>query len=286
MTVPHFLGIGGERCGTGWIYNCLEDHPQICLPYKEINFFAHEEKFAQGYDWYASHFSRCGNRLSGEVSSLYLYCPEAPERIARHNPAARIFASLRNPVERALSGYKNSIASGRIPRDTSFSEAIHADPTILERSRYAAGLQRFFDVFPEEHILVLVYEDGVLDPQGFISSIFRFLGVDPGFRPSLLTHRLNVGRRPRSVRLDWGLNRIGEAMRACRMHRAIGWAKRAGLVERIRRANSGSRNAGLTPDESERLRQVCTEEIELLARLTTAGVSRWLDDCHYGSVPS
>jgi len=75
-----FIGIGGQRCGTAWIYNCLEEHPQLCLPFKEINFFIHEEKYAYGTKWYDSYFRKTRNReLAGEVSSLYLYHLEAPD---------------------------------------------------------------------------------------------------------------------------------------------------------------------------------------------------------------
>ena len=39
---PDFIAIGAQRSGTSWIRACAYDHPQICMPRKETNFFTSE----------------------------------------------------------------------------------------------------------------------------------------------------------------------------------------------------------------------------------------------------
>ena len=51
--------------------------------------------------------------------------------------------------------------------------------------RYGTHLQRFFDLFPREHILVHLYDDYQADPRAVLQSIFSFLGVDPAFQPDV-----------------------------------------------------------------------------------------------------
>jgi hypothetical protein len=38
------IGIGAQRSGTSWLYACVHDHPQICMPRKETNFFTLEQR--------------------------------------------------------------------------------------------------------------------------------------------------------------------------------------------------------------------------------------------------
>jgi hypothetical protein len=40
---PDFIGIGAQRSGTSWMHACVYDHPQICMPRKETNFFTLEQ---------------------------------------------------------------------------------------------------------------------------------------------------------------------------------------------------------------------------------------------------
>lgn len=276
---PDFIGLGGQRSGTAWIYNCLEEHPNLCLPEKEINYFVHEDKFSQGANWYASQFASCDPRsLAGEISSLYLYHPAAPERIYQHNPDARLIVSLRNPIDRTYSAYLNMVASARIPRNVLFEDALNDYPDLLAKSFYADGLQRYLELFPRDRLLILVYEDGLNDPQSFVRSIFHFLGVNDDFKSTMADVRLNVGRVPRSVRADRALDTLGDLLRHTGLRGPLRWMKRTGVVGMIRRINAKQREDPFNGRVRAELAQRFAEDVERVSTLTGRRLDCWLEN--------
>src|SRR5580704_17949873 len=123
MTLPNFFIIGAARSGTTALYEYLRQHPQIYMsPIKEPNYFAF---YGQGIHYrgprdqelvrssyvpslkaYEAQFSGVAKEIAvGEASPWYLYLPEAPERIRRKVPDAKLAAILRNPVDRAFSAF-------------------------------------------------------------------------------------------------------------------------------------------------------------------------------------
>jgi Sulfotransferase domain len=113
-----FVGVGAQRSGTSWLYACLYEHPGICAPIKELHFFSRERNYERGLDWYLGHFDRCPpGAVRGEFSTSYLYAPEAAGRIRAAFPEVRIMMSLRNPVARAYSQYRNAIVAGEIGKE-------------------------------------------------------------------------------------------------------------------------------------------------------------------------
>ena len=189
---PDFLGIGAQRAATTWIHACLYEHPQIFMPAaKEVHFFS--QCYSKGANWYEEQFDDCRpDRLAGEISPDYLYAPEAAERIRDWNPNVKLFACLRNPVDRAVSAYRYFINQGPIPQCQSFDDALAENPErLLGRGFYAAQLERFLKYFSREQILILIYEDIAADPYRFIQDIYCFLGVDSMFRPSKALRKIN-----------------------------------------------------------------------------------------------
>ena len=70
---------------------------------------------------------------TGEASPYYLFHPHVPGRVAEHLPRVKLIAMLRDPVERAYSGYQHEV--GRGFETLSFEEAIEAEPGRLEGER-------------------------------------------------------------------------------------------------------------------------------------------------------
>ena len=78
---PEFIGIGGHRCGTTWLFsNLLKINDLKCLN-KETHFFSRHYDF--GYDWYFKQIfnSETSSEKFCEFSTSYLYCQNAPLRI-------------------------------------------------------------------------------------------------------------------------------------------------------------------------------------------------------------
>jgi hypothetical protein len=274
---PDFIGLGAQRSGTSWIYACLYDHPQLCTPTKEIHFFSRDANWTRGQGWYERHFAECGpGTMTGEFSSSYLPSADAAERIAGLYPRAKLIVSLRHPLERLISSYLNDVTAGVVRPNTPLLEALQAQPDYVEQGRYATQLAPYLRHFPRSQLLVLIYEDALGDPAGFINRIYSYLGVDSTFRSSMLTARVGEGRVPRSVVLERALTRGTWALRG-RLTRGLWWAaKRAGVGRALRRANTASvTRPSLPPAERERLAEMFSEEISAVERLLDRDLTAW-----------
>jgi len=199
--LPDFLILGAQKAGTTALYAYLRWHPQISGPsFKEVSFF--DRHYVRGERWYRAHLpARRSGTIVGEASPSYLFHPLAPQRVAQLLPHARLIALLRNPVDRAFSHYQHEVALGREP--LTFEEAIDRedermqgevehmlrDPeyfseawwnyTYLARGQYAAQLERWFQAFPRERLLVLLTDELADDPAGTHRRVLEFLGVEP-----------------------------------------------------------------------------------------------------------
>jgi hypothetical protein len=182
--------------------------------WKELHFF--DENYWRGTDWYRAFFpltargrlsDSLGRRLiCGEATPYYLFHPAVPERVAATLPDVRLIALLRNPVERAYSHYQLMRLTGR--EHLSFADAIEAEDRRLEdvtdellrdqpsvgehgnrrhhehrhrayvgRGLYAEQLERWFEHFPRDQLLVLRSEDLLTRPDAKYEEVFAFLGV-------------------------------------------------------------------------------------------------------------
>jgi len=216
--LPAYIVFGSMRCGTSSLYHALTDHPHVMPALrKQANFF--DANYRRGLAWYRSHFpSRAAARrlerrlgapvITGEASPEYIFCPEAPERIARDLPEVKLIALLRHPVDRAWSHYHHSRRLG--DEELSFEEALAAeeerlsapDPADAAREmhrhgyvaqgRYADFLERWYEEFGPERILIVRAEDMFADPAGTIEGVADFLGLPP-WRPDSY-EPLNEGR--------------------------------------------------------------------------------------------
>src|SRR6185295_14483558 len=105
---------------------------------------------------------------AGEFSTSYLADPATPARIRRRYPGAKLIVSLRDPVARAFSNFRNDLMAGAVRPGTSFERALAAHPEYVEQGRYGEQLARYLRLFPRDQLLVLVYEDSLAAPLAFI----------------------------------------------------------------------------------------------------------------------
>lgn len=246
-----FIGLGAQKTGTSWVYSCLYEHPQVCAPVKEIHFFS-RPRYQEGIGWYEEQFKRCTpDKVCGEFSTSYLYSKEAANQIYIHYPNTKLIAIVREPIARAYSQYGNALKAGEIRRETTFEEYVDQEPSCLAQGLYTEQLQRYFDLFPRDQIMVLVYEDMVRDPQHFMSEIYRHIGVDPSFVPPSLYAKVNIARQPKSVLVDRVMHRVAEKMRHSGLDRLVHKIKTSGLTDWIRAHNTVvSESTQLTFDRS------------------------------------
>lgn len=270
---PDFIGLGAQRTGTSWMYACLYEHPQLCMPRKEVNFFSRERNWSRGYGWYEAGFAECPpERLAGEYSSTYLTDPGTAARIHARYPDAKLIASLRNPVDRAHSSYLNDVVAGEVPHEMTFAEAARRRDYLGE-SRYSAQLARYLDHFPREQLLLLVFEHTNLDPQEAVSTVYDFLEVDPHFRPAMLSRPVGTGRVPRSQTVERALLGASKAVRERPRLRPVWWTvKRLGVGDRLRVWNTSGHTEENELDPAERAALLAGFEDEVTAIEELLGV--------------
>lgn len=204
--LPSFLGLGTQKGGTTTLHDLLQQHPQVYLPAcKEVQFFSLEHQ--RGEVWYRQQFqpAQPGQRC-GDITPYYLFHPAAAQRIQALLPEARLLVLLRDPVERALSGYFHSWRLGLDPLP--LEQALAAEPerlwgadqqlisggpahrshqvhSYVSRSCYGPQLAAYEALFAPEQLLVLRSEDLFGEPERVWQQLLEFLELEPWPLPPL-----------------------------------------------------------------------------------------------------
>jgi len=212
---PDFLIIGAPKCGTTSLAHTLSEHPEVYIPpIKEIGFFANEEYWGKGVEWYASYFEERGTEVKvGEATPYYLQSPKAPRRIFAVCPEARLIAIVRNPVERARSHYWYRRWYGNEHRNVkeAFNEEIEKypyvenDDYIIPPGLYAKHLKRYTKVFDKERIYVTSLRRLTNHPKKAIQRLQKHIGIE--YQDLAISHK-NKSSVPRSRSYRdfvWGL---------------------------------------------------------------------------------
>ena len=191
-----FLIAGVQKGGTTALYDYLADYPDVALSrVKEVHFFDDETRdwARPDYDDYHAGFDAPGGRPCGEATPIYLYWPQALERICAYNPAMRLVVALRDPVERAWSHWKMEYARGketepfawciregraRMAEGTPYP-GFHRVCSYVERGFYGRQLARLLALFPRHQLLLLASDTLKRDPTATIGTICAFLNVAP-----------------------------------------------------------------------------------------------------------
>jgi len=261
-----FIGIGAQKSGTSWLYACLYEHPEICAPIKELHFFS-RPRYKEGIAWYESHFTRCAEGTKkGEFSTSYLYSTESAARIKEHYPEVKLIAILRSPLERAYSQYRNAIKAGEVEKETTFAEYVEREESAFAQGRYVEQLMRYDEHFTREQLLVMIYEDIERDPLAFVQEVYRFLGVDDSFVPSMLTTRINTARTPKAVGIDRIMHKIAESLRVVGFDKLVFAIKRSGIPDIVRSANTDIGSASNEKPDLSAYAHLVRDDVAALSR--------------------
>jgi hypothetical protein len=193
--LPTFLVIGAQKSATRWLRHNLGKHPEIYASPYEIGFFNSPRRFADlGVNWYRAQFVEGwnGEQVVGESTPGYMMWRHEPaviaERIKSAIPDVRLFAILRNPVDRANSAMVHHIKHERLhPRSRLVDLADKKVPAddrlgLVAGGWYAASLKPFKNLFGEQ-LLVLLHDDIRNDPRGVYEAVLRHIGLMPEFDP-------------------------------------------------------------------------------------------------------
>ena len=182
-TLPNFIIIGGLKCGTTSIHHYLGLHPDIHMSKpKELNFFAAEQNWDLGFEWYKGRFDSTV-KINGESSPHYTNRPRfngVAERIHEYCPDARLVYMVRDPIKRILSHWVHATGAGYETRE--FVETLSKpDTSYIHRSMYWMQLQPYLELFDPGQIEVITQEELGSNRDGTMKKAFTFLGVDENF---------------------------------------------------------------------------------------------------------
>jgi Sulfotransferase family len=223
VTLPNFLIVGAEKCGTTSLYQYLKQHPDVYLPAKkELHYFAYDEigKIARDpggqsvlthscatREEYESYYCGIGAYTAvGEVSPSYFYFSQTSERLKRELDDPKIIIMLRDPVKKAHSQYMHLVRDNR--EHLSFFDALMAEDQRIaagwgplwrytESSLYSSRVAKYLQVFGDDRVKISFFEDLLRSPEAVVNDLFEFIGVAPA--GSIDTSRVyNKSGRPRS----------------------------------------------------------------------------------------
>tara|TARA_B000000532_G_scaffold220234_1_gene194563 strand:- start:399 stop:1286 length:888 start_codon:yes stop_codon:yes gene_type:complete len=199
MAKPNLLIVGAAKSGTTSLHNYLNQHHDVfmCDP-KEPHFLINNEigteRISVGVSEkiaYEKLFLDGENlKYRGESSVMYLMYPEIviPKIKEYLGNDVKIIIMLRNPVERAYSGYqhvkryniKEDISEFRDAWDVS-EERYFSNPEMTPASRYKELGMYYKQVksyLKNFNVHVIIYEDYKEDIQNEMNKVFDFLEIN------------------------------------------------------------------------------------------------------------
>jgi hypothetical protein len=189
--LPTFVILGAQKSATRWLRFNLGEHPDIFASPFEISYFDHDRRFALGDDFYRSQFEGWdGQTFLGEGTPGYLMFRNDPAtvagRMAETVPDVRLFAVLRDPVDRAQSALIHHIRYERLRPSTDLLTFVRQrEPEsdffgLVAGGWYATSLEPFIERFGDQ--LVVVLHDDIRDePLAVYEQALRHVGAEPGF---------------------------------------------------------------------------------------------------------
>jgi len=206
----YVLLIGAMKSGTTTLFDLLAQHPKIaaCHP-KEPGFFAFEERWAQGFDWYEGlfDFDPDVHRYALDGSTDYTkhpFCTGIPERLAASAPRRfKLIYLLRNPLRRIESHARHVQITGKEVGQCTSPRRDHGldsgvSPVSLAASRYAHQLDQYRGYYDSGDLLIVQFEDIAADQAAVLDRIWAFLDLEPIEAASVHSNRAGSRRRPAS----------------------------------------------------------------------------------------
>lgn len=212
MILPNAIIIGAQKSGTSAMFNWLGQHPDIYAEpeMKDYNIFARTEAFNRELNWVLRSFNRWSNQkiiLHGYVGYIDAG-RECAQKIKQACDNCKIVAILRNPAERAYSGFWEAKKTGKEVR-SKFEEAIFTDQDFqivnenseyIQRGLYTKNLSHYFEIFGEKSIFLISFKEVQENPSFVIKKLYDFLQVDSSFVPNFV--RVNDSGLARSLTLQ------------------------------------------------------------------------------------
>lgn len=186
MTLPTFLIVGPQKCGTTALHEYLIQHVDIFMyndGFRETHFF--DSNYVDDIRKLEKYFSKAVCDVIGSQDPAYFHIPEVPNRIKSMIPDVKLIFIFRDPVKRAYSHYW---ANRRYCREKlSFKDAIEQEDNRVSNDNFTFAyksigeydriMKRWLKVFSKDQILVLFSEDLVKKKEETLRRVCEFIGV-------------------------------------------------------------------------------------------------------------
>jgi len=199
-TLPNLFIVGAAKSGTTSLHNYLNQHPDVfmCTP-KEPHFLINNEigkdripvGICSENEYLNLFLAGEEKKYRGESSVMYLMFPEIviPKINQQFGEECKIIIMLRNPIERAYSGFQHVKRYNEKEDCTDFKSAWNiseeryfSKPEMTPASRYKElGLyykqvKSYLDGMKNVHIII--YDDYQNDFKNEMIKVFDFLGIN------------------------------------------------------------------------------------------------------------
>lgn len=194
-----FLIIGAQKGGTTWLYHILKNQDEVFMPTipqthdpSEVRFY--DERLNKGISWYEHLYQAGSDFIKGDKTPKYYLLPRYKISLIRKlQPDVKILLLLRCPIDRAWSdALMNLKRFNGIDYDG--NEAIYKKHLLskVNRGLYHRHIMRWFTVFPQHQIRIVIYEELVASPENHLNDIAEFLGMKNfQVKSDLITKKFN-----------------------------------------------------------------------------------------------
>lgn len=270
---PTFVGIGGQKCASTWLAECLAAHPEVFVhPKKEIKYFNRQTQegeanvdAAQPLDWYRDHFagpSAQAAAVRGEFTPDYLFDGTAAARMREALGPVQILCVFRDPVARLRSHLRHIVRRGLVavdvnrPIDAAELRGLIAEyPTLKSNGFYFDALGPFLDSFGRDRVHISISERLTAGGADEMARVFAFLGVDADFVPPMLTQVVGGGYVPKSRAAEAGRIAVFNALHKF-APAALPMLRATGLPQLYKRLNGRPTAIRFAPDAEALLREL------------------------------
>lgn len=180
--LPKLLIIGAMKSGTTSLYDDLRQHPDIFFPHdKEPHFLCRSDALeGNAVDEYRRLFTHARqNQICVDASTGYTKMPTytgvAHRAVKLLGDEIQSIYILRHPVKRAISHYHHEFVHGRITQD--IDTALREQPEFIYYSSYAYQVQPWLEKLGRNQVLLLKFEDFILNRQSTYNHICQWMGL-------------------------------------------------------------------------------------------------------------
>jgi len=202
-----FFLIGAQKCATTWIHHCLNEHPDIYIGgNKKEEFYLGGTIYNKDpFLWNTQFFSTDKNyKIIGSASVEYINDAGSLQFIKQYSLKPKFIFAIRNPVERAISAFFWKIKKNLLDQtDINNYFGLLLDEfkrkgtglftdDILKRGFYSDNIGDFIKLSGPENFKIVIYDEIKENPKEAISGIYKFLSVNPSFKPKNLNRHVKA----------------------------------------------------------------------------------------------